>query len=215
MPLNPPEPDRGFAVPRGPYPAPPDAGPRSAPPPQQPQPLPKTPQAPPERPGPPSEPFPAEPLPPPPPNAKPPQYLLKASSSGICTPFEQDARSGSRRDVSLASRAEAVTSSKMSDGSRFIDAESAREGAARQLASGSERALAMLQLNPASGAAMSPLPADFKFPDLRPVQQLECSERTLSTGLRTYIVEDRDAPVVQGVFLFPGGVYSSPAKQVW
>jgi hypothetical protein len=60
----------------------------------------------------------------------------------------------------------------------------------------------------------SPLPPDFQFPELAPVEPVQCAEHKLSSGLRTYIVEDREAQLNSGVLLFPGGSFSSPSDQV-
>ena len=60
----------------------------------------------------------------------------------------------------------------------------------------------------------SPLPPDFQYPPLASVEPVRAAEARLSTGLRTFFVEDDEAPVVSGALIFPGGATSSPVGKV-
>ena len=159
-------------------------GPRPAPAPDG-APAPNTPRTPSEPPLP-NAPPPAEPIPPALPR-EPPQFLLRTGPVPPLVP------------VSLSSHA-------LSPGA-----------APRQLAAGMavhQSATQRLEGEAASPMRASPLPSDFQYPELAPVQPVACDERALSNGMRVFFVEDHEAPLVSGVILFPGGSSSSPADQV-
>lgn len=76
-----------------------------------------------------------------------------------------------------------------------------------------ERAAAVFASRSGGELAASPLPPDFAFPELGAVPPLDCKEVVLPSGLRLFMVQDNEAPLVTGALVFPGGSLSSPSQQ--
>lgn len=72
----------------------------------------------------------------------------------------------------------------------------------------------VLRSHPLGDLAESPLPADFQFPAAKELPQLEYELVELANGLKVYLVEQHDAPLIRGSITWPGGLYASPADKV-
>jgi hypothetical protein len=78
---------------------------------------------------------------------------------------------------------------------------------------------------PAAGAAAASQPTvrpaatatykDLKFPPLRPIQIPKVATFTLPNGMKLYLLEDHELPVINGVARMRTGNLFDPADKIW
>ena len=175
--------------------------------------MPQTPESPPTPPMTPGSPFPAEPLPPQPNSA--PQVLVRAAGSAtlrLGTPTAQVAilaAAPAQHAPLLATLAHKEPNQLRTE---FLAQTASADAAGAALRIGS--AVPAQLPSSSSGISATPLPPGFAFPELGAVPPLDCKEVVLPSGLRLFMVQDNEAPLITGALVFPGGSLSSPKQQV-